>query len=54
MLFYIVNDVEAIRGESSPTSLVLILFGIIWNSEDQNNKFANPEQKTRTILFFKL
>ena len=30
---------------------MLLLFGIIWKSEDQNNEFNNPEQPPPTIRF---
>ena len=30
-------------GGGSPSSLALLLFGIILNSEYQNNEFNNPE-----------
>ena len=48
-LFYIVYDAQARRGKGSPSSLTLLLFVIILNSEDQNNEFDNPEQKRRTV-----
>ena len=42
MLFYIVYDEQAQRGKGYPSSLTLLLFGIIWNAEDQNNNFHKP------------
>ena len=27
------------------------IFEMIWNAEDQNNEFDNPEQKYRTVQF---
>ena len=44
MLFNIVYDTQDIRGENSLSLLAVLLFGIIWNSEDQNNELDNPEQ----------
>ena len=38
-------------GKGSPSSLTLLLFEIIWNAENQNNEFNNPDYKKRSILF---
>ena len=53
-LSYIVYDSQAQRGKMYPFLLMLLLFEIIWNAEDQNNEFDNPEQKTRTIRFTRI
>ena len=39
------------RGKRSPSLLALLLFGIIWNSEDQNNESDKPEQKTYDTIY---
>ena len=50
-LFYVFYDAQAQRGKGYPSSLVLLLFEIIWNYEYQNNEFDNPEQKPHSIIF---
>ena len=45
MPFSIVYDVQYIRGKRPPSLLALLLFGIIWKSEDQNNEFDDQERK---------
>ena len=42
-LFYIFYNAQARSGKRPPSSLTLLIFGIIWNYEDQNNEFDNPE-----------
>ena len=44
-------DAQAQRGKRHPSFLELIMFDIIWNIEDQNSDFNNPEQNPRTIRF---
>ena len=45
-IFYILYAAQDISGEISPSLLGILLFGIIWNSKDQNNEFDKPEKKT--------
>ena len=40
-LFHIFYDKQYQRGKSPPSSLVLLLFGIILNAEDKNNEYHN-------------
>ena len=42
--YFIHNDFEGCN--RVPSSLPLQIFGIIWNFEDQNNKFEKSDEKT--------
>ena len=50
-IFYIVYDWQAQNGKMYSSSLVLLLFEMIWNTENQNNEFDNSEQNPCMIRF---
>ena len=53
-LFWIVYTTQSKRGKGSPSSLALLRFKIIRNTQDQNNDFDKPYQKPRLIFFNKI
>ena len=44
VLFYIVDDAESQREKGPPYLLMLLLFKMIWNAEDQGNEFDKTKQ----------